>query len=251
MKLMGKDACEVHKTLSDYQFSGVGTDSLDGSEYTIVQLLVDASSSVSAFRKDLEKTVKHVMEACKKSPRSENLLFRVALFSGQYKGSIEELHGFTVLSSIDAKNYMGSIRPCGATPLYDAALSSLESLEVYGGSLADQDYLVNAILFVMTDGCENVSRIKDAGRIKKTLKKIRRAEKLESVRMILIGIDDLHINNELNAFKDEAGFDEYVSMGDVKPEKLAKLAQFVSQSISAASRALGTGGASSKIGFVF
>ena len=250
MKLMGKDAYDIHKTLSDYQFSAVGMDDLEGSEYTIVQLLVDASGSVASYKKELESVVQRVAESCKKSPRSGNLLLRVAAFGSHFKGNISEWHGFTLLDSIDTGKYKGALNPNGATPLFDAALSSLESLDVFGRSLADQDYLVNGILFVITDGCENASRCRTATKIKKTVKRIRQQEKLESIQTILIGVDDRHIQKHLRDFRDKAGFDEYTSLGDAKPEKLAKLAQFVSHSISATSQALGSGAPSGQIGFV-
>ncbi len=250
MKLMGKDANQVHRTLSNYQFSAVGMDGLDGSEYTVVQLLVDASSSVYEYKDALEDAIRQVLESCKQSPRSENLLFRVAAFSSDYKDSISELHGFTPLGSLDPGQYAGGIQPTGCTPLYDAALSALESLDSYGGGMADQNFLVNGIQFVITDGFENASRCRKADKIAKTLKRMRKEEKLESVQTILIGIDDQSVTRELQDFKKKAAFDDYISLGSVSAGKLAQLARFVSMSISAASMALGTGAMSRRIGFV-
>ena len=45
----------------------------------------------------------------------------------------------------------------------------------------------------------------------------------------------------------EAGLTQYVSIGKATPGKLAKFAQFVSQSISSTSAALGSGAASQPI----
>jgi hypothetical protein len=45
----------------------------------------------------------------------------------------------------------------------------------------------------------------------------------------------------LQDFKDKAGITQYVSLGRATPGRIAKLAQFVSQSISSTSAALGTG----------
>lgn len=250
MKLMGLEDYQVHQTLSNYQFSAIGLDSLEGSEYTIVQILVDSSGSVCNYARDLEKVIKKVLEACGKSPRSENLLIRVAAFSSYLPGNIEELHGFTLLNSLDPARYNGSLKPHGGTPLYDAALNSLESLETFSTNLVNQDYLVNAILFVVTDGYENSSRIRNPRKIKKTVAKLVRQESLESLRTILVGLDDEHINDVLCNFKDEVGFDEYLSLGQVSASKLAKMAEFVSQSIAATSQALGTGGPSRKIDFI-
>jgi hypothetical protein len=55
----------------------------------------------------------------------------------------------------------------------------------------------------------------------------------------------------LENFRINAGLDEYISIGDATAGKLAKLAQFVSQSVSSQSQALGTGGASQPVSFKF
>jgi uncharacterized protein YegL len=75
---------------------------------------------------------------------------------------------------------------------------------------------------------------------------------LESIKLILIGVNDSssHLKRYLDDFKTDAGFDEYISLGDVTPAKLAKLAEWISQSISSASQSLGTGGPSKAVNFV-
>ena len=86
-------------------------------------------------------------------------------------------------------------------------------------------------------------------KIKSTVNSIRVNEELESVDAILIGVNDSdsYLKQELEQYKADAGFDQYVSLGDVSPGKLAKLAQWVSNSISSTSQVLGTGGASQPV----
>jgi hypothetical protein len=55
------------------------------------------------------------------------------------------------------------------------------------------------------------------------------------------------LKSYLDAFKRDAALDEYISAGDATAARLAKLAAFVSQSISSQSQALGTGGPSQAI----
>jgi len=186
------------------------------------------------------------VESCKKSPRSENLLIRVATFNSN---GIEEVHGFTLLSNINVDDYDGCVNPAGMTPLWDASLNAVESLQTYGKQLFSQEYLCNGIFFVITDGGENSSRVADMDKIKSTIQSIRINEELESVDAILIGVNDNHtsLKQELDSYKADAGFDQYVSLGDVSPGKLAKLAQWVSNSISSTSQVLGTGGASQPV----
>ena len=60
---------------TNFGFSGASLDDLESSEYTIVTIAVDISSSVSGFRQQLEECLQTIVESCQRSPRSENLLF--------------------------------------------------------------------------------------------------------------------------------------------------------------------------------
>lgn len=250
MILMGKDDTEVHTTLSNFSFSGVDVTSLDDSEYTLVTILVDMSGSVTSFKDQLEATLGTIIDSCMKSPKAENILVRVAGFNSRSQGNIIEFHGFKSLSNISVDAYKGTITPTGATPLYDAAGDALESIESYGKLLVDQEYLCNGIFFVITDGDENCSStITDAKQIKLALDRIRRDEVLESIKAILIGVNDTALVARLKEFELDGGFDEYISLGDISAGKLAKLANWVSKSISSQSQSLGSGGPSQPIDF--
>lgn len=251
MKLMNADASAVYQTLSNFQFSAVEMDRLGASEYTLVQLVVDASSSVAGYRGAMEACMNSILESCQRSPRSENLLLRVIRFSSAIAGRTDEIHGFTPLAALKLRDYKGTLRPGGATPLCDGALNAVESLAAFGKRLYDQDYLVNAACFVVTDGMENASQQGDAAAINRAIVELRRSEILESLQTVLIGVNDRQFARELDAFRNAAGFDEYISLGAADAKRLAQLAQWVSQSIQAASQALGSGGPSRRIGFQF
>lgn len=232
-------------TQNQFQFSAIGMEKLDASEYTIVNVLVDESSSVRGFKDTLEDAMGTVLDSCQKHPRSENLLIRSAAFSSR---DIREITGFTTLSSADRGMFI--VQPSGMTPLWDATLDAVETTASYAKSLSDQDYFCNGIVFVITDGMENSSqRVSRMSQITDAVNKIRLDESLESIRMVLIGVNDAHLITELTAFKDEAGFDEYISVENVDAGSLAKLAQFISQSISSTSQSLGSGGPSKAVNF--
>jgi len=74
-------------------------------------------------------------------------------------------------------------------------------------------------------------------------------EDIESLLTILIGVNDNSYKSYLETFKDEANLSQYVSVGDATAQKLAKLAAFVSKSISSQSQSLGSGGASQLLTF--
>ena len=233
-------------TQNQFAYSAIGMDNLGATEYTIVNMLVDESGSVHSFQNELEQAMGSVVESCRKHPQSEKLLIRSAAFEGR---DVREIHGFTTIDTIDTNAL--KIRPSGSTPLWDATLDSVETTEAYAQTLNDQDYFCNGIVFVLTDGGENSSGRANMSKIKDAVSRIRTNESLESIKMILIGVNDTHpqLKSELDTFKSDAGFDEYISLGDVSPSKLAKLAQWISQSISSTSQSLGTGGPSQAVNF--
>ena len=83
--------------------------------------------------------------------------------------------------------------------------------------------------------------------VKDEFVKARTGEKLESLISILVGINTANCSAELQEYQQKTGMDHYIDVGDATPRKLAKLAAFVSQSISSQSQALGTGGPSQNI----
>lgn len=238
MSLLDKDLEQLNAG-SGYKFSATKINQLGASEYTLASIVVDASSSVSGFGPQLEQALKTVFKACDKSPRKDNLMLRVTQFSSQ----LTELHGFKLLGSITEKDYDNILQIGGATALFDAADEAIQATTTYGKQLTAQDFLCNAIVVVVTDGENNTGSILDAAQVKKSLLAARRSENLESILLILVGVtnNDVTLNTYLQTVKDDCGADQYISIGQATPGKIAKLADFISQSISSTSTALGNG----------
>jgi len=231
-----------------FKFSGVGVDQLGSTEYTLVVVAQDTSTSVESFNVEMEKCLKEILGACQKSPRSENLLLRLL----EFNTTDSELHGFRELSKIDPKEYDGIINPRGWTALYDGTMNALDSVDGYSAQLASMDYLCNAVVFIITDGEENKSKVATTQMIKDKIAQIRSEgnKNLESIKTVLVGVGtDPSIMDYLDRFQKDAGLDQFVKIGDATPGRLAKLADFVSKSISSTSQALGTGGASVNLTF--
>jgi len=228
-----------------FAFTGARFDKLGASNYTLVTIAVDLSQSVEDFADDLLKMLKMAIDACKKSPMSDNILVRVIYFSTKYPKGLEEIHGFKLLSDIDLSIYQ-TLKPDGSTPLYDAVYSSLGATLVYGEQLTAQEYTVNGIFFTITDGDNNAS-VATVKMIKDKIKEAKQAEKLESLVSILIGINAAQYKNVLEAFAQDAGLTNYIDAGDATPRNLAKLATFVSTSVSSTAQVAGTGGPSQQI----
>jgi len=230
----------------NYGFSGQRIDDLGATEYTLVTLAVDDSSSVINFRNEMQKCVQEAIKACKYSPRADNLMVRVVTFGSEF----HEFHGFKLLSNVAQDDYNSLLTRGGMTALYDATENSVEATNAYAKKLVDSDFDVNGIVVVITDGEENhskttLSRVRDA--FKTSLKQ----EHLESLVSILVGVNisDTYVAQALDSFRKEVGFTQYVEVDNASANTLAKLADFVSKSISAQSQALGTGGPSKSLSF--
>lgn len=246
-RLMDKDLANMTsiKTASNFQFSAVKLDELGASEYTLVSIILDVSTSVASYKAELEKSLRTVLESCKGSPRSENLMIRLTAFSHR----LDELHGFRLLNDIKDNDYDGIVQVGGTTALFDAVFEGIEATNQYGKQLFDQDFLANAIIFIITDGEDNASTYAPV-QVNTLVQDTMKEESLESITTILVGVDnDPSVNQALTYFKDNANLTQYVSLGEATPQKLAKLADFVSKSISSTSQALGSGSASQPLDF--
>lgn len=245
-KLMGEN--QNHQTLHGFNFSAVKIDDLGASEYTIVTIVQDISGSVGPFASDMEATLQKILEACQKSPRSENLLIRLVTFNDK----VIEVHGFRELKTINPAEYSNILKCYGSTALMDATLNSAEATEAYGKHLGTMDYRSNGIMFVITDGQDNASVVaKNPEVLKKAFKKIKTGEvDLESFLSILIGVGtDPNDIAYLQDLANNASFDQFIEMGAATPTALAKLADFISKSISSQSQSLGSGQASQPLTF--
>lgn len=231
----------IIKGASNFSFSATKIDDLESTEYTLVTIVVDTSSSVYEFKDTLLKMVKAIVEACKKSPRAEYLMLRVLTFAS----SLDELHGFKMLNMINADDYK-PFNPNGMTALYDATYSAIGAEITYAQNLIKQGYNVNGCLYIITDGEENNSSV-TIDEIKRKIGTSMKQEVIESLLTVLIGLNTSgSVSKSLSMFKDKAMLSVYIDAGDATPQKLAKLADFVSSSISSSSMVLGTGKASNQ-----
>ena len=242
-KLNTDDEMQTHSLGNNFSFSSTPLERLVDTEYTLASILVDVTYSTFPFAAQLNDALKTSIKALQKSPRASNLLVRVGIFSTSV--GIQELHGFKLLSDIDVDKYP-QFQPDGATNLFDAVYSAVSATSLYAEDLKKNDYLANAIVFVITDGDDNRSRM-TADSIKRQIEKIKANELLESILVFLIGVNDKGCKHYLDAFERNADLDGYVSVDEATPGKLAKLAKFVATSVSSQSQSLGTGGPSQSI----
>jgi len=238
---------------SRFTFSHKKIDELEADKFTLATLVVDVTGSVRGLERQIEGAIKTIVRSCLKAPTADNMLLRVVLFSTMRPSGVEEIHGFKPLPDINEGDYDNCITTGGATPLNDAAYTAIQATVDLGADMSapGNDYIVNGIAFVITDGEENASSV---GRdtVKKAIDDAVRGESLESFRPVLVGLNvdpSSGTSHWLDEFRNEAGFDQYIAVGDASESKLAKLADWVSQSISSQSQSLGSGGPSQSLTF--
>lgn len=230
-----------------FGYTGTRLGDLTGAtEYTLVAIVLDESGSTSTFKSEMEKCIMEVVKSCRYSPRADNMMLRLLAFGSRTR----EVHGFKLLQNCNPADYDGCYGAGGNTALFDATCDALEALKDYAKQLTDQDYLCNACLFVITDGADNESALR-AVDVKKAFASCVNTEVLESLVSVLIGVNvqDPGLKNFLNTFHKEAGFTQFVELKDASEKTLAKLAAFVSKSISSQSQAIGTKAASKSLIF--
>jgi uncharacterized protein YegL len=237
-KLIQDENDLLQGTVGSFTFSGIRPEKLGSTEYTLVQIARDYSGSISGFEDVINDCLKMAIASCKHSPKAESLLVRTVKFSS----AIVEEHGFQLLSSIDPDTYQPAMAS-GATVLYDAIYACAGVARNYAKTLTKNNFLVNAISFIITDGEDAGSRMSTHD-IKSELDKLVKSEELESHLVILIGINATHLANRHQDIVQQCGLSGYIDAGNADAKGLAKLASFISRSVSSQSSSLGTGGAS-------
>jgi hypothetical protein len=215
-------------------------------EQTLYSLAVDESGSTLPFRTQMSGCTQEIIKSLRHSPRADNLMFRLTHFGT----GIREIHGFKTLQKCNVGDYANVFSNAGRTELYDATLDIAEATRIYAEKLANERYMSNGVLVVLTDGCDygSVHTPKD---VQQSFEQMVQGEMLESLMTILIGvnIEDDHVKSELETFKDKAGFNQFITVKDASEKTMAKIADFISRSVSSQSQALGSGGASQSLTF--
>ena len=239
---------ETHK-IGHFGFSAVPVDELEVAQVTLATIVCDRSTSTGSFQDEMEAAVSSTILALKGHAMSAQMLVRVVAFDN----SIEEIHGFLPVESIDEKQYSGCLSPRGMTALFDACVSAIEATENYSSQLANSKFLNNAIVVVITDGWNNAGKFSDPSHVSKVRDSFESASKketLESVATILVAVGAGSSRTELDAFHSDAGFTQpMLGVETATPDAIARVGKFVANSISSTSMSLGTGSPSMPIQF--
>jgi len=248
-KLGGMDEEKIGGT--NYGYSGVRVEDLGASEYTIATLVFDRSGSTSGYSDEQVKCAQNIVRVLRKHPRADNLMLRIVIHDHR----MDEVHGFKLLMDCNPSDYDGFLIPGGTTALFDTVYNAVEASNQYGRKLLDNEYEVNGICFVVTDGLNNAGAFRGEPGMRKVGEAIKAAvngENMESFLTILVGIDhsgDPNVVRGLEEFVKIAGFDQYEVLQNADEAGLARIANLASQSISSQSQSLGSGGKSQILTF--
>lgn len=216
-----------------YHFTAILPENIKTDAICLASVLIDTSSSMDGEEQNLERCFEQAIQACDKAPNRDGIFIRITSFAS----TVKELRPFIPPSPTPLKIHIG-----GMTALGRGILDSLRSTTQYAKVLSQGDYRCNAILIILTDGEETVDKPEQAvDMVQKELQTIRTEETLDSVLIILVGFrPSVGVMKTQQDFANAIGA-RYIPLQDVNPQKLAKLANFVSQSISSQSKQIGTG----------
>jgi len=234
-----------------FGYSAVKLDSLEETAYSLATVVVDRSGSTSGFANLMAAAVRAVVEAVsdpKFNPKADNVLLRLLLVDND----VTEVHGFIPVTEIkDTGDYEDLFRPRGMTAFFDGLINAAEAAADYGQRLQQARYTVNGILIGVTDGLNNAGRYSVAGdvmHVAEAFKKVMHREAMESFDSFLIGINtksNTEVCKYLESLRIGAGFTRpLIKVEEANKGSIAKLGLAISESISSASQALGTGGPS-------
>lgn len=233
----------------NFGFTGRGLTGLTENAYFGAKVVLDLTGSIGNFAPELRQMLINIILGGRKGDYAYNLTMSASTFNS-YDG-IQQLFDWQPSLDID-ENGLPTFQPRGMTNLIDGSLHGVGSLEACGDDIIAKKRKFSGALYVVSDGEENNSLVTDPGQIKAMAEAIRRSEKFGGLSMVLIGIktsgDSL---DALAAFKDAAGFDQYIDAGDASPAKIAHLGGIISKSISTHSQNVATGGASQHVDLNF
>lgn len=241
---------EKFATSGNFGYSGAKLDHLaavGGAEFTLVTILSDVSHSVSPFKVEMETCLRATIEELQKwagrAGKENAVMLRWVTFSG----TVNEEHGFRLLSECEPADYrlnIGSVTAC-----FEAATKSLWATGDYAKQLAEADWLVNALTIVITDGDEYpgdtsypLSGVGDALTAMRN-----KHEALESHVGILVGVNTAgndSVKSYLAQFEAKAGWDHMRTIEEANADGLSDLTALIVSSVSSQSQGIGSGGAS-------
>ena len=132
---------------------GTSLDDLDSEDVTLACFVVDASSSMAGVASAVIDAYNAELRALRGARTATEILVSTTVFAD----APQCLHGYSKVADaplLDGASY----RPDGSTALYDAVLEAFTRLAAYRTLLLDNGVRSRAIVTVLSDGEDNVSK---------------------------------------------------------------------------------------------
>ncbi len=219
--LIAPDFQSTAAAVSGFHYSAVRPERLQQRAYSLMTLAIDTSGSIAPLADTLRQTLNHLVRSAQQQPIAEHVLLRALGFDHTRR----EWHGFQPLREVSP---YGPLHTDGGTALYDATFDALNATVRYAKVLIDQGFSVNALLFVLTDGEDNQSRLCPQD-IAQLVTQSRQRETPSRLRTALIGLNTRRgsLHRQLQTFQRRAQLDDYLAVPDASPSRLAALGQLV------------------------
>ncbi len=214
----------------DLDYSNYNPDEIDTDETINAVFVIDTSYSVIDYVNELNFAFNDFTESMQKSHIAEKLFVSIIEFNDKVTVS----NGFRPISSIPPMDF--SNRLGGWTALYDAVDLGLRNALDYRENLENSGIETKTLLFVITDGEDNKSKIAPHT-IKKKMKVMKKDERSAfSFTSILFGVG---YKANFEKAKNDMGIEHIAEIG-TSGDELKKMIGFISQSISNVSSGIPT-----------
>lgn len=215
-----------------FKYNMTPIERLNNTKYTLVTIVTDYTGSIYPFLNQVEELEQNVITACRTFPQKDELLIRLVRFNSLI--NIQEIHGFSLLSEIDEYNYIKT-PPGGMTPLIEVTFESIAVSNQFAKKLSDEQFFVDSVVYIITDGEDNVPSTFTTKNINEELLNGIKLEYLNSSQAFCIGVNTKECGQALDKFSSESGL-TFIDGGEATGGNLAKLAKWISKSISSASQ---------------
>ncbi len=206
-------------------FANFNPDDIQVDETINAVFIVDTSSSVNRYVKELNNAFNDFTEAMQKSHVADKLMVSIIEFNSKVSINC----GFKPISSVQKLNFAKKIG--GMTALYDGVLTGLRNAIDYRRNLENSGIETKTILFVITDGGDNVSK-NSANMVAKEIAEQKKDERSAfTFTSILFGVGD---EADFKKAKEDMGIDHLAKIGTTGKD-MKKMIGFISQSISSMS----------------
>jgi len=195
---------------------GAGVDALDATEVTLVSVLLDMSGSMSSHQRGVREAWDLMLESLRGAKAATSILVSAWTFADVP----DVLSGYRPAS--DHAPLGASYSPGGCTALHDALLGAMTGLVSYGQALAESGVPSKRVLFVLTDGADNASRV-SAADVKRVASAL---QKDEAYTLAFAGFG----SNDLVVVADSLGFKQVITTG-ASASDLRRVFRQVSQSV--------------------